>query len=255
MSKPTRLYKCIGFHQEHWPYIFEEQCVRFAKIDDLLKGNDRTEFDHRWDSSSPAFKWLEEYIRPRYEDFYPKTAILSFGMKANKECWSEYCQEKGGVRYEFEFLEPTDGSFDVTNKPVIYREEKNFNLSRFFLEQSTSPQIQKLFKSQKALERLDRFKMWLWTNTQEPYKLTLQHISDEIPFVKLKNFSFEEEYRFVHLTEQVGPKPLKIQLKDRKVNFEKLGLKLVRIATSDVKKVNEKFSNCSIPVVEVDFCD
>src|SRR5581483_11226633 len=95
------VYKCIPFSASYWPYVVKEQKIRFAKIPELWAGNDKVEFDHRWDANSQFFKRYSNKLRPYFEDLFSKAAVLSLGKSPNEKCWNEYCQN-GGVRYEFE---------------------------------------------------------------------------------------------------------------------------------------------------------
>lgn len=229
-----KLYKCISFDMWYWPYIGSEQKLRFATTGELVKGNDKEEFEHRWDSSSPAFQSLESEIRSRYDDLYEKSATLCLGRSPNRECWKQYCGS-GGVRYEFEY----DPSFvsGVSRSEVDYDDEKTFSLYTFILKQPLDPSVRELFKSQGPMNFYKSKALLEWINGGQAAAYTLKHASNEIPFKKKKEFSFEDEMRFVQLTEPIGPVEIKFPLIDQKSSLENLGLKLIAIATSDEAKV------------------
>lgn len=246
----VKLYKCIPFTSEYWQYIANEKQIRFATIPELISGNDKLEFDHRWDSSSPAFQRLSAECKERYNGVYNKVVTACFGQSPNKECWDHYCGN-GGVRYEFEF-DPTFES-GVSRSPVTYDDLKTFNLHSFLLRQDLDPRVRSLFESTSSLDLSAGMLLHDWLNSGEAYKIIVDHSTKEIPFKKLRKYRFEDEFRFIHLTEPIQPKELKPQLVDQKVPLFNLGLKLVRIATSSVDTVKEKVPNSDIEIVDIYF--
>jgi hypothetical protein len=251
---PTKLYKCIGFAHPYWAYIALEQRIRFATIPELLKGNDNQEFDHRWDSNSPSFQYLANEMRAHYDALYLKTVILSMGQSPNQRCWTEYC-EQGGVRYEFEYDASRARASEVSCKTVDYDDNKTFNLSRFMLMRKIDENIRGLFQSTMAMTRPDGLRLLSWLKSGEPGKITLEHASNEIPYKKITSYKFENEYRFVHLKEQIEKKPLKTVLDQQKIALEELGMKLVRICTSDIERVKGALPGCEVEISDVSFSD
>jgi hypothetical protein len=134
-----KLYKCISFEKEYWPYVVLENKLRFATSLELLKGNDKEEFEHRWDSESPCFQYLAQEIQPHYNKLYENSVTLSLGMSPNEKCWNEYCPN-GGVRYEFEYEPNHFVESDVYSKRVEYDDHKDFNLCHYMLSKTSALQ-------------------------------------------------------------------------------------------------------------------
>lgn len=247
-----KLYKCISFSSCYWPYIAEEQKIRFATIPELLNGNDQQEFSHRWDSDSPAFQFLAQEMQPQYDNLYRKTAILSLGQSPNRQCWDEYCSA-GGVRYEFTLDLSAAKSSEVNFNSVIYDDHKTFNLAHFMISRQMDNNIKLLFQSTHQMSCQDKMRLLSWLNSDEPKSLTVEHASNEIPFKKITGFKFENEFRFVHILEQIGPKVLKTVLVHQKVALTTLGLTLIRISTSDIDEVRKRLPNCPVEICKVEF--
>ncbi len=247
-----KLYKCISFSSSYWPYIADERKIRFATISELLSGNDQQEFNHRWDSDSPTFKYLAREIRTHYDGLYQKTAILSVGQSPNRRCWNEYCS-MGGVRYEFDLDLSVAKESEVTFKSVVYDNNKTFSLERFILSHQIDDRMRMLFQSTHQMNCNDKVTLLNWIKSDEPNILTLEHASNEIPFKKTTCFQFEDEFRFVHLFEPIEPKALKTVLVDQKVDLATLGLTLTRISTCDVEKVRKRLPNCPAEICEIEF--
>lgn len=149
---PKKLYKCISFSANYWPYIAAEQKIRFATTQELLKGNDQQEFDHRWDSDSPAFQYMAMEMRPHYDSLYQRTAILSLGRSPNRRCWDEYCAS-GGVRYEFDLDLTAAEASEVNFKSVTYDDAKTFNLASFMLGRPIDAHMKALFQGKSQMNR------------------------------------------------------------------------------------------------------
>lgn len=232
-----KLYKCISFNSPYWAYIGTEEKLRFATVDELLTGNDKEEFDHRWDSTSPAFQRLESEIRHRYDSLYNRSVTLCLGQSPNQKCWDHYCST-GGVRYEFEY----DPEFKsgVSRFSVTYDDSKTFSLYEFILRQSLDVEVRKMFESTEPMNFGKGAILLRWVNSGQANDVTLEHASKEIPFKKKTDYSFEDEFRFVQLlrTEE-EPVVIKYPLVDQKSSLEHLGLRLSGIATSDVEKVKK----------------
>lgn len=251
-----RLYKCISFTKEYWAYIAKEGTIRFASIPELWQGNDAEEFKHVWDSNSRVFTTMRHHLEPIYDKLFSKAAVLCLSKTPNKRSWEEFCLE-GGVRYEFEYDESHKKNSEVLCNDVVYSDQKEFRLSNFLLARITDPKIIEILKVATNLYNLptpDKYYFMAWMKGQEINEISYSHVVDEIVFKKLQLYKYEDEYRFIHLTEPIS-KALKIDLRQQKIACNKIGLKLVRIATSNVEKAKAEISNCDVEIGEVDFSD
>ncbi len=246
------LYKCIPFSKNYWSYIVKEQKIRFATVPELLNGNDKEEFDHRWDSKSQFFKKYSGHLSLHYDSLFSKAVILSLGKSPNERCWREYCGD-GGVRYEFEYDDSHSKISEVTCGDVIYDNNKTFNLPAFLISREPCDSIKRLLQMENGLSWNNWAHLWLWLQRGTPNRNSLEHIKDELVFKKIKSFIYEDEYRFIHLIEQIGPNALKLVLENQKVLYEKIGLKLVRISTSDIETVKREIPCCGVDICEVYF--
>ncbi|MEK6775114.1 MAG: hypothetical protein AABY64_14330 [Bdellovibrionota bacterium] len=247
-----KLYKCVSFASSYWPYIAQERKIRFATIDELLSGNDKEEFNHRWQTKSRFLGENAHFLKPRYELLFSKTVILSFGMSPNKKCWEVYCG-KGGVRYEFELSEEVLKESDVSNRTVSYDDSKTFNLPDYLIRLEKNSDIKSLLKKETELSHLDKMQLLCWLNTGIPSETTLNHVTDEIVFKKECKYAFEDEFRLVHLTSPIGNDALKVQLHEQKIDLSSLGLNLINISTSDINEVRQRIGDPSISVSEISF--
>lgn len=254
IQEPKFLYKCIPFSRSYWGYIVREDKIRFSTAAELLTGNDKKEFDHRWESISPSFLYLAEEMKPHYDALYLKSGILSLGQSPNRRCWAEYCAG-GGVRYEFEYDHNHKDRSYVNCKSVSYADSKIFNLCSFFLKYSTNDDVKSLFSSTASRTFGGNATVLNWIGSGEAKELTLDHASNEIPFKKTTEFRFEDEYRFIHLFEKIGSEELKVKLQDQKISLGEIGLKLTRISTNDPAFVQEQLPHCKIPISEITFSD
>jgi hypothetical protein len=183
---------------------------------------------------------------------FSKTVVLSLGKSPNRRCWDEYCKD-GGVRYEFEYDESHFTASEVNCGDVVYDDNKTFNLPQYLIEHEPVARIQKLLQAESGLGWSDWACLLLWLKTKRPNQITLQHVTQELVFKKIRLFNYEDEYRFVHLLSQIGPKPLKLSLLEQKTSYEKIGLKLVKISTSSVEQVTKELAGKKIEVAEVYF--
>jgi hypothetical protein len=252
--KRQMLYKCIPFSKAYWHYIMKEKVVRFATIPELIGGNDQEEFEHRWDTRSQFFLEYGNDMRPYYDDLFDKTVILSLGKSPNRRSWQEYCSQ-GGVRYEFRYDPSHLNSSGVNSGDVAYDDDKTFSLSRYLTENVVDEDIRRLLQVEAGLTRDDKIALLQWLKSGEPNKLGVKHINDEIAFKKKTAFRYEDEYRFVHLTSKIGPNPLKVVLTEQKLSYHQIGLTLVSVSTTDVKRVRAEFLGANMSVREVSFCD
>ncbi len=244
------LYKCIPFSKSYWNYILREETIRFSSIPELWQSNDKEEFDHRWESTSQFFSIVSGDFRPSYESLFSSTVILSLSLSGNSRCWQEFCPE-GGVRYEFEFDESILKKTDINFNKVTYDKSKLFNLFEYIKRFESNLKINKLLEKQKGLnyEELSILKSWAVNGNLA--NTIVNHITQEIAFKKLKSFEFEDEFRLVYLTKQIGPKPLKFNLIDQKLPYSNIGLKLKKISTSDFQKVKSEVGQQNIEVCSI----
>ena len=175
---------------------------------------------------------------------------MCLGQSPNQKCWDHYCRT-GGVRYEFEY-DPTFKS-DISRKSVEYDDSKTHNLYEFLIRQNLDSIIRNLFLSQANLNFTTGRILLNWIKSGQAYGVTLEHVSNEIPFKKKKEFEFEDEFRFVQLIKSEGPVVITNPLEHQKANLDNLGLKLIGIATSDTSKVKAELGNTDIEVYEISF--
>jgi hypothetical protein len=71
----------------------------------------------------------------------------------------------------------------------------------------------------------------------------LAHIRDELVFKKASRYRQEFEYRFIHIAEPVGGLELRTRLTDSALPFEKLGLNLTRVFSTDLSKATSALPN------------
>jgi hypothetical protein len=170
----------------------------------------------------------------------------------NKKCWDEYCRS-GGVRYEFEYCKAHSQMSEVSSSDVIYGDNQMLNLPNYLVTRELDFSIKNLLQK-RALTKCDLFRLLIWLKRGIPNQYACDHIEKEIVFKKTTNFRYEDEYRFVHLTEKIGAKPLKINLNHQKTDPGKIGLKLVRISTSDIQMVKNQLSNTTVEISNISFC-
>jgi len=249
---PEKLYKCIPFSADYWRYIAQERAIRFASIPELLNGNDKEEFDHRWETKSQFFLKFRGSLKPYFESLFSRTVILSMSKSPSERCWKEYCSN-GGLRYEFEYDGTHFKTSDVNCMSVVYNDNKTFNLPEFIIRQEPDPTIKHLLKVEHGLSRPDWIRLWIWLQLGSPNRNSLDYIQNELAFKKIAQFKYEDEYRFVHLTEKIGSRPLKLNLNSQKAGLQNLGLKLVQISTSDTEPVRRELSGCGVEIGDVYF--
>lgn len=246
-----KLYKCISFTNKYWDFIGKEQKVRFATIPELLNGNDKEEFDHRWDTGSYFFNHSFSQIKEIYENMCKNAVILCMSKSPNRSSWEHYCS-KGGIRYEFEY--DKSKCQDVSNNDVIYASEKIYNLPKYLGKIEKSAKVRRLLRIPRTLVKPELLVLHQWINSGTAQQNTVDHLTKELAFKKTTAFSFEDEYRFIHLLKRVSA-PLKVVLEDQKTSLESIGLTLVGISTNDIEQVKQKLPDIGCSISEIKFHD
>ena len=231
------LYKYIGFHNAHWsePHLTRE--LYFSSVDQLRGPNDPEEFNVTWDSQGEVAHRFEEAMSDRLEKLYSSTRVLCLGLRLTKQCWDAFCSPAGGVCYEFRF-DPERVKSEISKGTVTYDYYKDKNFPKFLEKKVTSSKIRALFRKGE-LSYEERVLFWEYVQQDEPNLIARKFVSQEIALKKLKKFSYEQEYRFLHLDES-GPllvKELETKLRNSKLSFDDLGLELNKIYTSDSEKL------------------
>ena len=93
----------------------------------------------------------------------------------------------------------------------------------------------------------DKIHISNWVKDPKTWSTCFSHLYDELVFKKLNSYRYEDEHRFIHLEEPLRD-PLNVTPVKQKISCDAVGLKLVRIATSDVNRVREKFPNSKIEI-------
>lgn len=253
---PLRLYKYLSFGKKApdgtavWDQPVIEGTLFFAPIPALRVGNDEEEFRHAWDTDAAFFAYHGRHIRESYDRLFNNARVLCMSMALTQACWREYCRD-GGCCFEFRFDKDIADAAEISSNTIEYADSKLTNAPEFIVPRIQNPTIRALISRTANLQNHEAADVLNWLNSPEGHEnlsdVNLDHIYHEIVFKKVRRFAFEQEYRFVHVAERMPPQPpLKTLLVESKLRYEKLGLQLVRIHSSDPKKVAKHFRGLGI---------
>lgn len=247
------LYKCIGFGKDYCSgYIVNEQKIRFATMEELQKGNDKNELRYDLETKSSIIQLVnKEELQRVYKNGFAATMVLSMGKTKTKKVWDEYCPF-GGIRYEFDFT-PNKAS-DISHGDVSYRNDKIYNVWKYIIKNEKKSEYKRILRYEGGVTPKEIALFLQWTKRPESLELMSRHITDEIVLKKESAFSFEDEYRFIHLKEPIGQlNALKVNLIDQKATLEEVGLKLKSISTNDIKLAESIIRTRDVPIQPIQF--
>ena len=225
--------------------------IYFASLNQLRTGNDKAEFKYSLHTDSYVFRNFESIMRGHYEKLFDRTMVLCMAKSLNAVCWEQYCP-KGGICYEFEFNDAACAR-DVTRRDVTYADNKVFNAPYYLIKSVLDRQLQRILQMRSKPLRADLVRVYQWLQTNGPRDIGVRHITDELAFKKHLEFEFENEFRFVHLSERIGPSEMPTRLANQTLQFHTLGMHLKRVYTSDIGRVRTAFTDATIEIMKPQF--
>jgi hypothetical protein len=249
---PT-LYKLIAFHSTDsqgipvWDQPLTEGRLYFAPIRSLRDVNDRREFAHEWGSDGYVFRRYFSHIQAAYQRTFDNAAVLCLSQSLTPDIWERFCK-RGGVAYGFEYDDRIANRNSITRDRVTYDDTKAHHVPSYFLSKIQEESIRQILELRSKPSDGDLLQIMEWVNTTEPRNISLRHIYEEMTFKKVTVYRVEDEFRFIHVFEQQGASPLKVRLRDSKLSFDELGLRLVAIHSDDVNRASAKGSRADIPI-------
>ncbi len=249
---PMRLYKYFSFNNsDHWAYPAKTRKLYFANPCELRSVND-LEFDHQWDHPAWFFaptSIVTQELKNSYDKIFNDARTLCLSRKSPSSGWDVFCPD-GGVCYEFEYDENAE-RFGVVRRPVTYSKNLKKNVPNYFLEQMSDSGARAILSKIEEPAVSEKQQIWHWLNSSGEQRLLVDHIVDELVFKKRWKFHEEDEYRYIHPEKGVESQELRVRLENSSLPFDVLGLRLLKVHTTDLNKAKSQILDSNIPLVLV----
>lgn len=231
-----RLFKYISLDELYWSEILRTNNLYFPPIDQLRKRNDTDEFNHTWDTKSYFFQRYGSRFIQAYENTFSNAGIFCVSKCLSKRCKDALLpNSKRVICYEFEF-DPKDKR-GISSDHVLYSANKISNVPDYVIANIQSYLLRSLLEKKDVLTKVETSQVTAGIR-DELSTIFNNHIWKELTLKKLQQFDLEQEYRFIHLKENVGPvRPQKLIGKDNRISADDVGLRLICIYTNDLATV------------------
>src|SRR5690606_10786069 len=190
-----------------------------------------------WAASSYLLKFMGNDFRENYEILFNSTRTLCLSKSKNSQhCWREFCNNNG-LCIEFEF-QPSDIS-NITHNDVVYVKSKKMNVLLYF--KSIFPHRALKFKKKPPKRLWRKYHSVMKSRSTKVQESLINHIIFEVVFKKKNKFKKEYEYRYVHLENSISNINTEPKFINGKLHVKDLGLKMIRIYSTDPQKIIEAF--------------